>query len=82
MIVSLFSCFFFRLSVPVSLIIMVPMVVDGLIQLCTAYESNNRRRFITGFLFGYGAIMLLAASTVVAFERGLQIGKNLRNNWL
>jgi len=82
MIVSLFSCFFFRLSVPVSLIIMVPMVVDGLIQLCTAYESNNRRRFITGFLFGYGAIMLLAVSTAVAFEHGLQIGKTLRNNWL
>ena len=77
-IASLFSCFFFQLSVPVCVIIMVPMIVDGVIQLCTSYESNNTRRFVTGFLFGYGAFMILAVSTIVAFEHGLQIGKSLR----
>ena len=78
MIVSLFSCFFFRLSVGMSFFVLLPLIIDGLLQLCTRYESNNCRRFITGFLFGYGLIMLIAISTVVAFEQGVQIGKNLR----
>ena len=33
---------------------MVPLVVDGTVQLLTNYESNNYRRLITGFLFGIG----------------------------
>lgn len=38
------------------IILCVPMLLDGLIQLKTKYVSNNRRRLITGFLFGYGAL--------------------------
>jgi uncharacterized membrane protein len=58
---------------------MIPMIIDGLVQLLTAYESNNRRRFVTGFLFGYGLFMLLAFSTVVAYQYGLYLGRSLRN---
>lgn len=44
------------------LIFLVPMAIDGTIQLIAAllnpahplYESNNKLRFITGFLFGLG----------------------------
>lgn len=68
---SLFSCFFFRLSIPVSILILLPMIVDGFVQLKTSYESNNRRRFVTGFLFGYGLFMLFIITTIMAFQFGV-----------
>ena len=37
-----------------SICMMLPCVVDGLLQKKTMYESNNRRRMIVGFLAGYG----------------------------
>lgn len=70
-LVSLFSCFFFRLSIPVSILILLPMIVDGFVQLKTSYESNNRRRFVTGFLFGYGLFMLFIITTIMAFQFGV-----------
>lgn len=78
MVVSLFSCFFFRTSVFTAILIMLPMVADGLIQMFTSYESNNRRRFITGFLFGYGLIMLIAIPTVVVYEYGVSLGEKMQ----
>lgn len=68
---SLFSCFFFRLSIPVSILILLPMIVDGFVQLKTSYESNNRRRFVTGFLFGYGLFVLFIITTIMAFQFGV-----------
>ena len=70
-LVSLFSCFFFRLSIPVSILILLPMIVDGFVQLKTSYESNDRRRFVTGFLFGYGLFMLFIITTIMAFQFGV-----------
>ena len=70
-LVSLFSCFFFRLSIPVSILILLPMIVDGFVQMKTSYESNNRRRFVTGFLFGYGLFMLFIITTIMAFQFGV-----------
>ncbi|KZX13046.1 DUF2085 domain-containing protein [Methanobrevibacter oralis] len=32
----------------------IPMIIDGLVQKHTSYLSNNRRRLITGLLFGFG----------------------------
>lgn len=52
---------------------MVPMIVDGFIQLLTRYESTNPRRCVTGFLFGYGLTSLFLLSSVIAY----QIGYNL-----
>ena len=69
-IFSLFSCFFFRCKVTTSLVLMIPMILDGFIQLLTSYESINARRFITGFLFGYGIFMLFVISTIAAFNFG------------
>lgn len=44
-----------------------PMVIDGVAQLVTKYESNNMRRFITGLLFGVGIMhaMILAIERVL-----------------
>lgn len=72
-IFSMFSCIFFYCDVKISIILLIPMIVDGVIQLKTSYESNNYRRFITGFLFGYGLFMLYIISTIAAFN----LGKNL-----
>ena len=82
MVVSAFSCFFFRLSLLWALLIMLPMVVDGFFQMFTVYESNNRRRFVTGFLFGVGLITLFAIHTLYLYEIGLKIGRHVRNNLL
>ncbi len=37
---------------PWILLCMIPMAVDGTVQYFSNYESTNRRRFITGFLYG------------------------------
>ena len=46
-------------SVTVMLLLMAPMVADGLLQLLTSYESGNYRRLVTGFLFGIALIFFL-----------------------
>ncbi|MFI3230406.1 MAG: DUF2085 domain-containing protein [bacterium] len=42
-----------------SIVFIVVMAVDGLGQLFKFFESNNSRRFITGFLSGLATISLL-----------------------
>lgn len=42
-----------------SLIIILPMGLDGIIQFLTSYESNNIKRIITGLISGIGFIQLL-----------------------
>ena len=36
------------------ILLWIPMIIDGLVQKHTPYLSNNRRRLITGLLFGFG----------------------------
>lgn len=43
----------------IMVLMMTPMVVDGLCQLLTSYESKNYRRLLTGILFGIAFISLL-----------------------
>lgn len=74
MIAAFISGFFYRPPLPAVFILMVPMIVDGLFQQLTAYESNNLKRVITGFLFGYSLMMLLILSTVAAFRFGVRLG--------
>lgn len=33
--------------------LLVPLAIDGTVQYCTSYESNNKKRFITGVLYGF-----------------------------
>lgn len=75
MILSLFSCFFFRLSIWVSVLLLLPMIIDGVIQAITPYVSNNTKRFITGILFGYGFIMLFVVTSIMAFQFGVNLTK-------
>ena len=71
---SIFSCIFFKLSPLLIVLFMLPMIIDGTMQMLTSYESNNIKRFVTGFLFGYALFMFVAVSTVATFNFGRQIG--------
>lgn len=42
-----------------NLLLLMSMVMDGSIQLITSYESNNIKRIISGFLFGFGIVGVL-----------------------
>lgn len=79
MIFSLFFSFFQRPSVLVCILCMIPMVIDGFVQMLTQYESNNRRRFITGCLFGYGFLMFFIVTIIMTFQFGLNLGIELSN---
>lgn len=43
-----------RINILWSLALIVPMAIDGLVQLIKIMESNNIRRFVTGFISGVG----------------------------
>lgn len=62
----------------VSLLLMVPMVLDGTIQSCTAYESTNARRFVTGLLFGYALVNLFLLTILATYRLGVQVGVGLK----
>jgi uncharacterized membrane protein len=66
-----------RFPIWVFLILLIPLIIDGLVQAKTKYESNNIRRLLTGFLFGIGLIMLLMLSTKYVFLFGYNYGQNL-----
>lgn len=54
-------------------VLMLPMILDGGVQLVTSYESTNSRRFITGMLFGYALMRLFMVSTIWAFRFGYNL---------
>ena len=55
-IFSIMSQPFIDTYIPILIILCVPMALDGTIQIKTTYVSTNLKRFISGFLFGYGAL--------------------------
>ena len=58
-------------------VLLVPLIADGLLQLCTPYESGNLRRLVTGLLFGYGLTALLLTSLGWAYQWGFGFGRTL-----
>ena len=76
-LISLIAIWFIRPTFPVLAILMVPMVLDGLIQALTKYESTNGRRLTTGILFGFGAGMLVLTLGIIAFKFGIALGNEL-----
>ena len=59
-------------------ILLIPLVADGVIQMCTPYESRNLRRLWPGVLFGYGLTNLLLLSAAAVFRRGYELGLKLK----
>lgn len=71
---SIAGSFFFLPHAGVCLLLMLPLLIDGFVQLKTAYESTNFRRFVTGFLFGYALLALFVISSAAAFRLGYDLG--------
>lgn len=46
--------YFYQFNIFESIVLMLPMIIDGFYQLITSYESNNYKRVSSGFLFGTG----------------------------
>lgn len=76
MLAALLTCFFWQPPLVASILLMLPMVADGLVQQLTAYESNNIKRVVTGFLFGYGLIMFVVITLIATFRFGVRLGTN------
>lgn len=74
---ALASIAFVRPPLWVLAVLMVPMVLDGGIQMFTPYESGNLRRLITGMLFGFGLTQLFLCSTAAVFRYGMTLGERL-----
>ncbi len=52
--------YFINISFWVMIIFLIPLILDGVLQLLTDYKSNNIKRFITGVLFSLGMILILS----------------------
>ena len=78
MVLGLILCFFWRPAVWLALVLLVPMIADGFIQLRTPYESTNPRRFFTGLLFGYGMTALVVMSLIATTRLGYRFGSRLK----
>lgn len=61
-----------------SVIICIPLLIDGFAQLITEYESRNWKRFLTGLLFGYGFFFLIFYSLGWMYRYGENIGETLK----
>ncbi|MDE6953679.1 MAG: DUF2085 domain-containing protein [Erysipelotrichales bacterium] len=59
----------------INILLLVPMIIDGLIQLKTNYESTNIKRFLTGVLFGYGLVSIFIITSLEVYNFGYHIGK-------
>ena len=74
---AMVSLWFYLPSWWLVLVLMVPMVADGFIQLKTRYESTNLRRLLTGIPFGYSLVAMLVLFTKGLYDFGYWIGLKL-----
>lgn len=58
-----------RINFILCTIMILPMAIDGGIQLLTSYKSNNIKRLITGIFAGIGFIQIIFNIIVLFIER-------------
>lgn len=58
-----------------ALLLLIPTVLDGFIQLLTNYESNNFKRLTTGILAGVGIVYIFAFIASSAMTHGIWLAK-------
>ena len=77
MVMAMVSLWFYLPSWWLVLVLIVPMVADGFIQLKTRYESTNLRRLLTGIPFGYSLVAMFVLFTKGLYDFGYWIGLKL-----
>lgn len=66
---------FITYNLIIFILISLPLIIDGLYQKNTTYESNNLKRFITGALFSpLFAIIITGVNLLIIFSINLIIG--------
>ena len=60
---------------------MLPLIIDGFVQLLTKYESTNIRRLITGIIFGIGLSAFIVRIDTIIYDIGVEWGKYLKYNF-
>ena len=73
MIAGIIMEFFYMPSVAVTILMMMPLTIDGAVQRTGKYESTNIRRLITGILFGIALILLITHIFLAGYRRGLSL---------
>jgi uncharacterized membrane protein len=66
---------FFLLKPLIVLILLIPLVLDGMIQYFTKYESNNIKRLITGILAGISIIFVIYYLAGFGYKLGKSCGE-------
>ncbi|MGX7201266.1 DUF2085 domain-containing protein [Enterococcus plantarum] len=69
-LVGIISFPFVHFSILFLILLLLPLIFDGFLQLLTTYESKNVRRCITGILFGYAFSQLIIMSMVYVYLLG------------
>ena len=59
LLISPILCIFLKENIHVSILFIMPLIIDGQTQFLGFRESNNVLRLITGLLAGYGVMSLL-----------------------
>ena len=60
-----------RIDLPYKVLLAaLPLAADGTVQYLTDYESNNKRRFLTGVLYGFAVMSAI-------FHTGRLLGKRI-----
>lgn len=77
-IISCFTFKFYNFNIITKIFFMIPMLIDGFIQLKTKYESNNMKRLITGILFGYALCNFFIKSIIFTLTLGHNCAKYIR----
>ena len=61
-------------------LLLFPLAVDGTVQYFTAYESTNRKRIITGFLYGFAftsTVFRMMKTMIQKYPNGLPFSGGL-----
>lgn len=77
-IISFIAMFFLKFNNTINILFLVPMIIDGFLQLLTKYESNNIKRLITGILFGFALSNLFLESVRFVWILGYNYGRQIR----
>lgn len=75
--IAIFIFRFIQLEISILILLMLPLIIDGFLQLLTKYNSNNILRLITGILFGYALTTLFFYSVIFVYNLGKDFANTL-----